>query len=170
MKFSPGGIISAIASDLAGFVLLAGLALLMGITANHFRHEPLPLLPPSPSSLSGSFPPTSPEISLAKLQDLSGRRATRIIDARPAPFFVEGHIPGAINLPLDDLKNPPANVSPSLPFSQNESLVVYCADVSCPAAKSVARILKTRGFRDITIFPGGWYAWKKAGLPIETTP
>jgi rhodanese-related sulfurtransferase len=154
---------SPIVSDLIGFALIAGLSLVLGVTVNCFRSAPLSLLSyqePIDNPADGS----SPEITLPNLQKMVGQPGVAIIDARPWDFFALGHIPGAVNLPLSDLQTPTAPLPPSL--AKVTLIIVYCSDVSCPAAKTAARLLEKSGYRHVVVFPGGWYAWKKAGLPI----
>jgi rhodanese-related sulfurtransferase len=161
--------ISAILSDLIGLVLIAGLSLAVGMTVNCFRAQPLGLLtyPDKTDHRTGS---SQPEIALADLQKMIGRPDVRIIDARPPAFFALGHLPGAVNVPLPVLQNPHAGVPLPPALARASLIVVYCQDVSCPAAVEAARLLEQAGYRRVTVFPGGWYAWKKAGLPRETSP
>ena len=171
MKPSPLGILSILAVDFMGFGILVMAALVLGIATNCFRHAPLPLISFLPIiATENPLLPAPAEISLATLQDESSRHKIQLIDVRPVPFYQLGHIPGAINVPVADLQGISTTENYKLPFSKLDPVVVYCADVSCPAAKSAARKLESLGFSNVMIFSGGWYVWKRADLPVETTP
>jgi len=150
---------------------MATAALLLGLTVNCLRPEPLALAAFDPSGTGKNLSSaTLPEITLATLQGMIDRHEARVVDARPSAFFALGHVPGAINLPLTELQGQKPAGEVRLSAAKEDLLVVYCSDVSCPVAKSAARILETLGYRRVMLFPGGWYAWKKAGLPVETGP
>lgn len=156
---------SMIVSDLIGFAIMAGLSFFLGLAVNYFRATPLSLLAYQ-DTVDQRESAASPEITLADLQKMAGRPGVEIVDARPWEFFAHGHIPGAINLPLSDLQTRTVGVDFPSSLAQATLIVVYCEDVSCPAATMAARLLEKSGYRHIVVFPGGWYAWKKAGLPI----
>lgn len=75
-----------------------------------------------------------------------------ILDVRPPEDFQKGHIPGAVNLPVDRaFSDFPSN-------SAMTPLVVYGRPASADALK-VADILRTRGYRDVILF-GSVSKWK----------
>jgi rhodanese-related sulfurtransferase len=54
---------------------------------------------------------------------------------------------------------------------ESERYVVYCLDSThCAAAELVARQLTLYGFRDVSVFPGGFAEWKAAGLGVQVEP
>jgi len=72
----------------------------------------------------------------------------------------DGHLPRAQHTPLGDL---PA-LAPTLP--RDEAVIVHC---QTGARSSIAAsLLRREGFTNVTDFPGGFAAWARAGLPIET--
>ncbi len=94
-----------------------------------------------------------------------------LVDARDLWFYNQGRIPGAISLPsgesLDD------RVEALLPrFSEcaghGHPIVVYCNGFGCHDARTISRAIAAKGY-DVRSFGGGWKAWKKCDLPIETT-
>jgi rhodanese-related sulfurtransferase len=155
-----------LAWDVTGLVLIAVVAVSLGLTSNLIRSKPLPLFSFETATTEQDAP--LPEITLAALQAAVDRHDGPIVDARPAAFYQIGHVPGALNLPLSDLQNDSADLQ--VPFPKEATIIVYCEDVSCTAARSAARILQKRGYRHVILFSGGWYIWHKAGLPSEGNP
>ncbi|NQT95318.1 MAG: DUF1573 domain-containing protein [Candidatus Omnitrophica bacterium] len=85
------------------------------------------------------------------------------IDARDREEYREGHIKGAINLPIDEI---PERLS-SIP--KNKSLVLYCQGIDCDSSKAVARILLKSGFKQgkVRHFAGGYDEWHSASYPVD---
>ncbi len=68
--------------------------------------------------------------------------------------FEEQHIPGSINIPLDQVEEEfPAR------FDRDEKIVVYCASPSCEASPKAAQKLEAMGFSDVTDYEGGMTDW-----------
>jgi rhodanese-related sulfurtransferase len=48
-----------------------------------------------------------------------------------------------------------------------EEVVVYCADVSCPASIYAYRLLEREGYGRVRRYAGGIADWEAAGYPLE---
>ena len=84
--------------------------------------------------------------------------ALALVDAGTAGQFKDGHIPGAISLPLQELPGRIRAFQAAVPAAR--PVVVYCADPSCPAAHAEAVALAgTYGYRDVREMPGGYAEW-----------
>jgi rhodanese-related sulfurtransferase len=113
-------------------------------------------------------------IALAEAADLFSRGLAVFIDSRTRTDYASGHIPGALSLPLDEVKDTsgvqerlnqaPASLSPE------RTLVVYCEGEDCQTSLALAKLIHSQGFRDIRILMGGWAEWSAAGLPVEESP
>ena len=79
-----------------------------------------------------------------------------LVDARPAFEYEIGHIPGAINIPVDSENLQSLYEAYRL---QGRALIVYCIGPYCDAAERLAARLKSLGHRRVRVFPGGWEAW-----------
>lgn len=84
----------------------------------------------------------------------------QIVDVRSAKDFAEGHIPGAISVPLQELT---AKLS-SLP--KNKTLVTYCGSLTCQLAPTAALQLAEKGFKVMELH-GGFKAWNDFGFSVE---
>lgn len=107
-------------------------------------------------------------ISLTELFALQQSGNVLIYDARPGFFYGLGHIPGAINLPKtdcdDQITKREAEIKAAL--AAKKPIVVYCTNLLCPDARTVATHLASRGYSSATL-AGGWESWKESGLPTE---
>jgi rhodanese-related sulfurtransferase len=83
-----------------------------------------------------------------------------VIDVRTADEYALGHLPGAVNIPVDRL----APAAAGLPAGQ---LVTTCS--AGYRAERAARRLAGLG-RDALWIRGGVKAWQAAGLPVVTGP
>ncbi|MCX7013936.1 MAG: rhodanese-like domain-containing protein [Candidatus Sumerlaeota bacterium] len=89
---------------------------------------------------------------------LRGNQAL-FVDARQRAKFNEGHVHGAINIPVDA---EPAAAEAALRGKPKESLiVVYCSSDSCPYAGRVAGQLHALGYENLLILKGGWGEWER---------
>ncbi len=83
-----------------------------------------------------------------------------LIDARTAEEFDEGHVPGAINVPIAGLAE----------FARNRDkypagpVVTMCG--STGRGEKAAAILGSEGARRVQVLQGGLKAWRDAGLPV----
>jgi rhodanese-related sulfurtransferase len=88
------------------------------------------------------------------------------LDARHAFDFARGHIPGAINVPLNEFDNRPG-LPDSLP--RNRILITYCDGVECNSSIGLAARLRDAGVSGVRIFFAGWNEWQAQHLPVEVT-
>jgi rhodanese-related sulfurtransferase len=89
------------------------------------------------------------------------------IDARHEDEFNEGHIKGAISLPLRTLETNPALVRG---FGKGTLIVTYCSGERCALSIDLGERLASMGFTNVKVFFSGWLEWQKRNLPIETGP
>jgi rhodanese-related sulfurtransferase/DNA-binding transcriptional ArsR family regulator len=87
--------------------------------------------------------------------------AVTVIDVRPRDEYVAGHIPGAISLPLADLKKR----VPAL--SKRRDIVAYCRGPYCVMALDAVDILRRKGFRAHRM-EHGVLEWRARGWRIDT--
>ncbi|HEX4584732.1 MAG TPA: metalloregulator ArsR/SmtB family transcription factor [Burkholderiaceae bacterium] len=83
-----------------------------------------------------------------------------VLDVRPAEEFAAGHLPGALNVPIDKLESSLAK----LPKSRE--VVAYCRGPYCLMSFEAVSKLRKRGWKARRL-EGGFPEWKAAGLPVE---
>jgi rhodanese-related sulfurtransferase len=108
-----------------------------------------------------------PAITLTQAMTYFQTHSTIFLDARLKEDYKAGHIPKALNLPLEEFEQYYPETEPLL--SRRENIITYCDGTECEASLFLARILKEKGFKNLKIFFGGWTEWNKAGLPVEKT-
>lgn len=78
-------------------------------------------------------------------------KGAQLIDVRTKGEYDLGHIPGAVNVPLDTLQGSAAN------WDRTATYVVYCA-TGARSAEAV-KIMTAMGFKNIDHFAQGVQAW-----------
>lgn len=115
----------------------------------------------SESTRAESAPAT--EISRAALAERWARehRDLALIDVRSAEEFAAGHLPGARNIPLDQL---PARL---VELSSNDEIVVYCQ--SGVRSAQAIDLLRGRAFKRVEHLTGDFVEWQSNGGAVETS-
>ncbi|MFQ6098268.1 MAG: rhodanese-like domain-containing protein [Armatimonadota bacterium] len=90
--------------------------------------------------------------------------AALFVDARAAEAYAEGHIPGAISLPLIDFDEVFAHVRERLRAAPR--IITYCSGADCRASEYLGDRLVEEGFEAVEILPEGFPAWEAAGYPV----
>jgi rhodanese-related sulfurtransferase len=88
-----------------------------------------------------------------------------IINVLSRDDFRRQHIPGSINIPVDDerfIERVELSVG-----GRTEPVVVYCASEQCDASSTAAQKLEEAGFTDVAEYSAGMQGWQQAGLPVE---
>jgi rhodanese-related sulfurtransferase len=106
-----------------------------------------------------------PRISLAKVRRLVGSD-TVLIDARLARDYERGHLDRAVSLPVDANEVVWKRTTASIP--SGKPIVVYCQSAGCKFAERVSVKLIEEGFKDISIYRGGWQDWTARVRAVET--
>jgi glyoxylase-like metal-dependent hydrolase (beta-lactamase superfamily II)/rhodanese-related sulfurtransferase len=101
-----------------------------------------------------------PQMTAEELHHRMQGASTQVLDVRREGEWQSGHIEGAEWFPLDNFKISAPEVDPAAP------LVVHCQGgyrsmIACS-------LLRRAGAKDVINMAGGFDAWRKAGLPVET--
>jgi rhodanese-related sulfurtransferase len=103
-------------------------------------------------------------IDREELRELLGTGTTVLVEALAPSYFEAGHLPGAKNLPLDQI----AALAPVLIPDRAAPVVTYCAGPACTNSKIAASQLEALGYRSVRAYEGGKEDWTEAGLPLES--
>jgi rhodanese-related sulfurtransferase len=85
-----------------------------------------------------------------------------LVEALPTPHYADAHLPGAINLPPDQVDQ----LAPTLLPNQSPTIVVYCSNRACLTSHRVAQRLTELGYTTVLHYVGGKQEWLEAGLPL----
>lgn len=94
---------------------------------------------------------------------LQGPNPPAVLEALPVQYWIEGHIPGAVALPPDELV---ARLS-ALGLERTKPVVVYCASATCANSHQVATKMAALGYADVRVYEGGKADWVDAGLALS---
>jgi rhodanese-related sulfurtransferase/DNA-binding transcriptional ArsR family regulator len=83
-----------------------------------------------------------------------------VIDVRPPDEFAAGHIRGAINIPLSELKARLRDLPPKRP------IVAYCRGPYCVLAFEAVAAIRAKGL-EVRRLDEGYPEWQAAGLPVS---
>jgi len=87
------------------------------------------------------------------------------VDARSPEDFAEGHIKGAVSLPVGRFEE---HIEAFLErYPPQVSIVTYCSGRTCSDSHHLAGFLLEYGYDKINVFIDGFPGWKSAGHPIE---
>jgi len=84
-----------------------------------------------------------------------------VLDVRPAEEYAAGHLPGAINIPLQELEERLHELEPS------QEIVAYCRGPHCVLAFDAVARLRHQGM-EARRLEGGLPEWQLHGRPVET--
>jgi rhodanese-related sulfurtransferase/DNA-binding transcriptional ArsR family regulator len=82
-----------------------------------------------------------------------------VLDVRPVEEYAAGHLPDAVNIPVDEL----ADRLDELPA--DVEVVAYCRGPYCVFAHDAVRLLRARGHRAARL-ADGVVEWRLAGQPV----
>ena len=91
---------------------------------------------------------------------LDGQDAPIILDVRSVEEYEAGHIPGAVNVPYDQI----AASLDSLESFRAGEVVVYCR--TGRRAGIAENVLREAGFTRVFDLEGHMTSWNEAGLPV----
>lgn len=113
-------------------------------------------------------PPGVTRVAAAELQKLlkTGGESFALIDSRPAGRYAQGHLPGALSIPLNELEKEGEKL---LPTDRAKTLVFYCGGLSCQLSPKSAAIAVKLGFKDVRMYSEGEPGWKKLDQPTASS-
>jgi rhodanese-related sulfurtransferase len=120
---------------------------------------------PRPVAVLDGPAPGSAVLPEELVDRLGSETRLQLIDVRTPEEFAAGHIPGAVNIPYDEL---PTRLH-ELEGLQAEELVVYCR--TGRRAKIAEDALREAGFQNVRDLAGHMVAWTAASYPVsDPTP
>ena len=137
----------------------------LGIAVNAFRAEGIPLMERwQEKVLNEQLTGGLPAVSLKQVKEAYKSGDALLVDARDPEFFEQGHIPGAVSLPVRDF----ASVFPRLEEQLRTAprVITYCDGASCELSVELTEKLLFAGVDWVEIFTGGMQQWQGAGQPV----
>jgi rhodanese-related sulfurtransferase/predicted transcriptional regulator len=100
-------------------------------------------------------------VSRSELQRRMKQGLVTVLDVRPEDEFELGHLPGARNIPLSQLKRQLSKLD------RKTEIIAYCRGPYCVLSFEAVAQLRKLGFKARRL-EVGLPEWKAAGLPVET--
>lgn len=101
----------------------------------------------------------TPEVTVDDVLRMLHEHPVQIVDVREPDEWAEGHIPGAIHIPLGEIAARQSELQRGVP------IVTVCR--SGRRSLMAGDELLKAGFTDVSSLAGGMIAWSEAGQPIE---
>lgn len=99
-------------------------------------------------------------ISIKELRSKMRNNNITLIDVRPKGEYLNGHLPGAVSIPLSKLKSKIKDLSDS------KEIIAYCRGKYCVMAPEAVNLLNKKGIKS-TILQDDINSWRFAGFKIE---
>lgn len=100
-------------------------------------------------------------VPAAELLERARDGLVTVIDVRPPEEYAQGHIPGALNIPLDRLEDRLGELPP------DREIVAYCRGPWCVLSFEAVSRLRQAGMAARRL-EDGLPEWRRAGLPIDS--
>ncbi len=104
-------------------------------------------------------------LGLVQVKEMFDAKQAVLVDARSSANFSDGHIAGALSLPLEEARKNPAR-----PFKSkvpaDATIIAYCNGFSCHDSMDLGKILMQAGYASVYVFEGGFPEWHDAGYPV----
>lgn len=99
-------------------------------------------------------------VTISELRNGLEKSEITLIDVRPRDEYEAGHLPSAINIPIEKLDS----LFDSMP--KDKEIVAYCRGPYCALSHQAVQLLLKQGYK-VRRFKDGYPEWKAAGLPIS---
>ncbi|MBI4773321.1 MAG: rhodanese-like domain-containing protein [Deltaproteobacteria bacterium] len=150
-----------------GLLLVVTASIILAAGFNTFRSDGIPWFEDWNARMrSRTLPEGISGISSEEARNLFQSGTALFLDARDPEGFVEGHIRGALNLPINQFGTAFPNLADRL--SQAALIVTYCSDVTCDMSDELAQSLLLNGYSNVMVYLGGVREWEEMGQPLET--
>ncbi len=99
-------------------------------------------------------------VSHEELLERSRDGLVTVLDVRPKDEFAMEHLPGAKNIPLEELETRLSEIDPA------QEVIAYCRGPYCVLSFEAVAALRQRGIKARRL-EDGLPEWRAAGLPVE---
>ena len=99
-------------------------------------------------------------VSALEMPSLQRKGKSMLIDVNKADSFNTGHIPSAINMPLESF-----DVNDKTINKHKDSAIILMCQTGTRSTKAAKQLVKA-GFSNVNILRGGLLSWTKENLPL----
>ncbi len=98
-------------------------------------------------------------LSFSDIERIHKNKEALFIDARTVEEYEEGHIPDAMNIPVELGRSKKMELLNQL--SKNLQIIVYCENSQCSMAERLAKEIQYLQFKYVAVYEGGWDEWNE---------
>ena len=99
-------------------------------------------------------------IPAAELLGRARKGLVTVLDVRPPEEYAAGHVPGAVNIPVEQLEKRLRELP------KRREVIAYCRGPFCLMSYEAVQLLRKKGLRARRL-QDGMPEWRVAGLPVE---
>ncbi|WP_336211420.1 ArsR/SmtB family transcription factor [Nonomuraea sp. LPB2021202275-12-8] len=121
-----------------------------------FAHERLADLRDAIEERLGSFE----AVSAGELAERLADPDTVVVDVRSAEDYAEGHVPGAVSVPLKELRDRLGEIP------GDAEIIAYCGGPYCVVSPRAVELLRSHGYRARPL-DGGLIGWRRSGHGVQ---
>ncbi len=144
-------------------ILILTLSVGLGLAFNATRPDMLPLVRTQESTVQPA--PKEGEISMRDARLLFISKEAVFVDAREADVYAQGHIEGALSLPVFSFAQDFGVLKNQM---EGKAIITYCDGEFCELSRDLADQLKAHGLQNVHVLKNGWTLWRNEGLPTAT--
>ena len=154
------------------FILL-GVSVILALVVNYFSPVGIALIGQWDTTRGVISAKAKNDVVAGKLEIEDVTRAKKIfdtghvlfVDARTRDNYDDGHIPGAVSLPVRQFDELIDTFMDEHAIEQ--PIVIYCSGRTCEDSHNLAQLLMDFGYVDVKVFIDGFPGWQAEGYPIE---
>jgi rhodanese-related sulfurtransferase len=124
------------------------------------------LLAPSAFADEAKVPTISTEELVARLSAGPASKHFAVIDVRSRVEFEEGHVPGALHIPITQAER----LLPRTVKDKSTELIFYCNGPKCGKSAEAARASRALGYGKVFDYNEGMPGWARAKQQVSGTP
>ncbi len=154
------------------FILL-GVSVLLALIVNYFSPAGIALIGQWDTNAGVITAKAKNDVVSGKLEIEDVTQAKQIfdggnvlfVDARARLDYEDGHIPGAISLPIGQFDELIDSFLDQYDIEQ--PIVTYCSGRTCEDSHHLAQLFMDFGYSDVKVFIDGYPGWEAEGYPVE---
>jgi len=154
-------------------IILLGVSVLLALTVNFISPRGIALIGQwdTAKGVITADPQPAEERKLQEIDSVTWAKEiydkghVLFVDARSQNNYEQGHIPGAVSLPLGQFDQMIESFLSK--HALDQPMVTYCSGRTCEDSHHLARLLLEAGFTDVRVFIDGFPGWEAEGYPVE---
>jgi rhodanese-related sulfurtransferase len=101
-------------------------------------------------------------IAAPELLERARKGLVTVLDVRPPEEFAAGHVPGAVNIPVQELEKRIRELP------KRREVIAYCRGPYCLMSYDAVALLRKKGLKARRL-EAGLPEWRLGGLPVESS-